>query len=122
MSIGRPSLVAALAIAASLAADRADAQSKLSSVVGTGRADRLGRSVAFTPAVDGAGVPDFLVGAPNDYYSFAHLGTAGRALLYSGATNGLLRTFDGDAEQDSFGTTVASLGDVDGDGVPDFAI
>ena len=94
------------------------AQSKLWDSIGTCEADHLGASVTFIPDLDGDGVVDVLAGATNQYPR----GNAGRARVYSGATSALLLEIDGDAPTDSFGAIVASLGDVDGDGVPDFAI
>jgi hypothetical protein len=111
-------LVAAVVLVASLASEPANAQAKQWEVVGPGWTDCLGRSLTFTPDMDGDGLPDFLVGAPNNYLRNSR---PGRALLYSGATNGLIREFDGDTPFDGFGAIVANLGDVDGDGVPDFA-
>jgi hypothetical protein len=78
----------------------------------------LGASVAWVPDVDGDGVVDLLVGAPNPDLNYA---VEGRAYLYSGATHAKLREFDGTANGDLFGSIVADLGDVDGDGVRDFA-
>lgn len=94
------------------------AQSKMWEVTGDARADHLGDSLTYVPDVDGDGVVDILAGATN-IRPFGHFG---RAYLYSGATLTLLREFDGDAADDSFGKIVADLGDVDGDGVRDFAI
>jgi hypothetical protein len=99
-------------------AANAGAQSQTWSVTGTRLDDALGASLTQVPDVDGDGIADFLAGAPtgSPYVS------AGKAKLYSGATLSLLREFDGDAVGDQFGSLVADLGDVDGDGVRDFAI
>jgi hypothetical protein len=94
------------------------AQSKMWEVTGNARADHLGASLTYVPDVDGDGVVDILAGATNE----RPLGWFGRAYLYSGATMTLLREFDGDTAGDNFGKIVADLGDVDGDGLRDFAI
>jgi hypothetical protein len=92
-------------------------QSKQWDSTGVTHADHLGRSITYVPDVDGDGIVDFLVGAtcddPPDH---------GRAYLVSGGTGGVLHQFDGDAVGDQFGSIVADLGDVDGDGIRDFAI
>jgi hypothetical protein len=75
---------------------------------------RFGQSVAAAGNVDGLGAADILVGAPG-------FGGIGKAYLYSGGAAGLAITpgwtSTGDAAPDAaFGTSVASAGDVDGDG------
>jgi hypothetical protein len=77
--------------------------------------DDVGTSVVVVPDVDGDGVSDVLVGAGATYES------AGKVHLYSGATRTELRAFDGALAGDAFGWIVADLGDVNGDGVRDFA-
>jgi len=79
--------------------------------------DSLGASVTYVPDQNGDGVADCLVGAPG-----GHARKPGRVFLYSGAENSVLRKFDGDTPNDLFGNIVDDLGDVDGDGVRDFAI
>lgn len=88
-------------------------------------ADDFGGSVAGVGDVDGDGRGDFLVGArqnavggslfvsPNTWY-------AGAALLMSG-NGSVLNVFVG-APGDQLGTAVAGVGDLNGDGVPDFAV
>lgn len=86
---------------------------------GEGAGDGFGTSVAGPGDVDGDGVPDVLVGA------YRHSGVAplaGRAYVFSGATFLPLHVIDGAAENDEFGVGVAAVGDVDGDGHPDFAV
>lgn len=89
-------------------------------VTGLDPGAEFGFSVASLGDVDGDGVGDFLVGAPNA--SPGGIFRAGSALLISGQTGAVLQRFDGAAEQDLLGWSVAGLGDVNGDGVPDFAI
>ena len=72
-------------------------------------------------AIDGAGdvnedgAPDFLIGAPG-HPAGAH---TGRVYLVSGLDGEFLRTFDGEAAGDRFGSDVANAGDLNGDGVND---
>ncbi|MFP2926684.1 FG-GAP-like repeat-containing protein [Pyxidicoccus sp. 3LG] len=68
--------------------------------------------------LDGDGVQELIVGAQADSTG----GTlAGRAYVYSGRTGALLRTVTG-RPFDRLGYSVASVGDVDGDRVPDHVI
>jgi len=68
---------------------------------------------------DGDGVPDLVVGAP---YA-VHANGLGAALVHRGSAAGFEATpswtLIGD---DNFGSVVAAVGDVDGDGKPDFAV
>lgn len=68
--------------------------------------------------IDGDDITDLIIGAPQDATA-APFG--GRAFVYSGATGSLLHTVSGGL-LDFLGTAVAGPGDVDGDGVPDYAI
>ncbi|MCA9323075.1 MAG: FG-GAP repeat protein, partial [Planctomycetes bacterium] len=81
--------------------------------------DAMGAAVAGLGDVDGDGVADILVGLPGADGGGVD---AGQARVYSGATAGLLRSVDGLAAGDRFGTTVAALGDLDGDGVAEYAV
>jgi hypothetical protein len=79
----------------------------------------LGRSVAPAGDVDGDTVPDILAGAPS-------LATAssppGYVVVFSGADGAILLRIDGTSQSERFGNSIASLGDVDGDDVPDVLI
>ncbi|MBI1382700.1 MAG: hypothetical protein GC161_16620 [Planctomycetaceae bacterium] len=85
---------------------------------GTQALERMGSSVASVGDLSGDGVADFLVGSP------LYNNTAtddGRVQLRSGANGSVLWTGVG-AVGSEFGSAIASIGDVDFDGVPDFAV
>ncbi len=91
--------------------------------------DRFGSSVAALGDVDGDGVPDLIAGAPYDptggYW-------AGAAYVVRLNSNGTVKgwnvldagTLPGNkiSAVDQFGASMAGLGDLDGDNVPDVAI
>ena len=79
----------------------------------------FGAALAWLGDVNGDAVPDFIVGAPRDN---AVAASAGRAVVFSGATGAPLYTYLGVNPGDRLGTGVARLGDIDGDGVQDFGI
>src|SRR6185436_4738640 len=79
--------------------------------------DALGSAVAFVGDVDGDGRSDVLAGARQPF-----TGGIGYARLYSGATGAVLRQFTPVAPLRGFGTSVAAAGDINYDGVPDFAV
>jgi hypothetical protein len=78
--------------------------------------DFFGWSVAALHDVDADGADDFATGA----WGFG-CGQEGRIYLYSGASGALLSTFDGELPGDQAGWSLASAGDLDGDGAGDFA-
>jgi len=92
--------------------------------------DRLGISVASLGDLDGDGVTDIAVGATLDddgstnrgavYILFLNSnGSVKSEQKISDTAGGFTGTLD---DQDQFGTSVASLGDLDGDGIPDIAV
>ncbi|HGY90471.1 MAG TPA: VCBS repeat-containing protein [Planctomycetes bacterium] len=81
--------------------------------------NRLGSAVAAAGDVDGDGVTDIIAGAETSSVNGAG---AGAAVVYSGATGAILHTLAGQTPVGLFGHSVAGLGDLDGDGLGDFAV
>ncbi len=92
--------------------------------------DQFGESCVALPDLDGDGVPELVVGADGDDDGAPQAGAAwllyldsdGRAKDYrkiSALEGGFTGQLD---ETDWFGTGLASLGDVSGDGIPDLAV
>ena len=88
-------------------------------VSGTDVASELGYSVAGIGDANGDGIADIAAGAP-DYNSMDHT-DVGRVRVIPGPAGfgGLSTT--GSNEQERVGTSVAGIGDMDGDGMPDYA-
>ena len=85
---------------------------------GTAPGDWFGWVGADLGDLDGDGVPDYGITAIFD----ATGGTmAGRAYVYSGADGSILNTVDG-IDGELMGYSMASAGDVNADGVPDYVV
>src|SRR6185295_3627959 len=80
----------------------------------------FGTAIKSVGDLDADARPDFVVGARNA--SPGGIAAAGSATLFSGATGATIQAFNGSAAQDRFGGALAALGDVDNDGVADFAV
>jgi hypothetical protein len=82
----------------------------------------FGYVVAESPDVNQDGVPEILVGAP--YQTVDQFHVQGEVFLFNGRDGRHLTTFDNPYphQGSSFGYTVVSPGDVNGDKIPDFAI
>ena len=92
--------------------------------------DGFGRALAVYPDLDGDGVDELLVGAPNDDTAGANSGALWLLTMNADGTvkgetriTAGLNGFTGPlAPKDHFGSSVATLGDLDGNGVPDIAV
>ncbi len=93
--------------------------SLLFTLTGTSPGDRFG-SVAGGGDFNGDGVPDFAVGASQA--DPAGLVNAGQLRIFSGTDGSGLLTLNGAAAFDFFGSPVASLPDLNGDGLDDIAV
>ena len=89
-------------------------------LTGDASGDQFGASVAAMADVDGDNVPEIIVGAP--YGADAKGNYYGYARVYSGASGKTIQTLYGETDSEGFGTSVAGLDDVDGDGTADLAV
>jgi hypothetical protein len=87
-------------------------QGILQITAGNGAA-RWGSSIAEVGDVDGDGASDLIIGAPGD---------AGEASVISVKQGVTIFTLTGTSPDEEFGSAVTGLGDVDGDGIVDFAV
>lgn len=80
----------------------------------------FGVALAGLQDLDGDGRGDLLVGAPYDDPN--GISAAGSAYVLSGVTGALIWRIDGDKVEEKMGSSVAALGDIDGDGLEDMVI
>jgi len=80
----------------------------------------FGRHVEGAGDVNGDGFDDIIIGAPAADPKW-NLSDAGSVYVFSGATGSMIYHYDGSNAFDRLGSSVAGLGDIDGDGFDDFA-
>ena len=88
-------------------------------IPGFGATNYLGRAVAGAGDVNGDGIPDILASG----WIQSDLGVAyGRVYVFCGLDGTVLKAVTSFEAGDGFGYTIASLGDLTGDGVPDLLV
>lgn len=123
--LARLALLAALSLSALLPdddeiVDLAPVQRVLLVVNGPDDARGFGTVLAPAGDLDGDGSGDLLVGAPQ--LSHGAIQGPGRVLIVSGADGHTLATLHGDLAGEAFGSAVALLSDLDGDGRPEVLV
>ena len=90
--------------------------------------DNFGSSVAGIGDIDGDGIPDIAAGAQGDDAGGTNKGAVYIILMNANGTPKSTTKIRSDttnfvtlADSDFFGTSVAGIGDIDGDGIPDIA-
>jgi hypothetical protein len=86
----------------------------LFTLAGSTAGDRFGAAVLILGDLNADGRAEFAVGAPEAG------GAAGLVTVYDGLSGALLHSIPGSSAGERLGSALAVLGDVDGDGIPDF--
>lgn len=81
--------------------------------------DIVGQSAASAGDVNNDGFDDIIIGA---YWTHRDSANIGRVFVFSGLNGDTLFVFNGEADGDQFGKSVASAGDVNNDGHVDFIV
>ncbi len=88
-------------------------------IKGNASGDQFGTSVAGLGDINSDGCDDFIVGAPR---VDANGTDSGQATVYSGFDGSVLYQLNGSNAEDYYGSDVAGVGDVNGDGIADFVV
>ncbi|MBL8897201.1 MAG: FG-GAP repeat protein [Planctomycetes bacterium] len=91
-------------------------------VFGTGTLDYLGVAATALEDVDGDGTNDLAVGAPMTDPAQSTPLDRGYVWILSGRSGRALRRIDGPASLGGFGTALANVGDLDGDGASELCV
>ncbi len=83
---------------------------------GAGAGERFGEALSIAGDLDGDGVGDVVVSAPQAQSGF------GEVRVLCGASGATLMTLLGAAPGEEFGATISGGVDIDGDGIPDLAV
>ena len=81
----------------------------------------FGREIEGVGDVNGDGVPDLMVSAPEADTNFVY-NARGKVYLLSGVDGAVLRVMSGQTDYDYMGAELLGTGDLNGDGVPDMAV
>ena len=95
------------------------AQAEIYSIEGPASGIEFGRNAIGVGDQNGDGFADILIGANRDQTAGSW---AGSARIYSGADGSLIHEFFGENKDDHFGSSMGSLGDLNGDGFNDFGV
>jgi hypothetical protein len=87
-------------------------------VTGDSNYDFYGNAISNLGDINGDGLEEIIVAAPGDDNNAQDCGLV---RVLDGATGVTIYTYDGDSQGDDFGKAVTNVGDVNGDGVFDFA-
>ncbi len=93
---------------------------KSAQISSTDSDEQFGAAMAMSPDLDGDGTADLIIGAPG-----AGVGrdrAVGLVRVISGTDRSTLYEVSGDMGEMYFGSSVAVLGDIDADGISDFAV
>lgn len=88
-------------------------------IAGENTGDNFGRSVGRLGDVNADGFADFLATAPGNDTGGSE---TGKVYVVDGATGSFLATMSPQIPGEEFGSAVGGIGDLTGDGVPDFAV
>lgn len=94
--------------------------SLIATLDGESPSDAFGSIVDDAGDVDGDSRSDIIVTAP--FHNPGGVTDAGRAYVYSGTDLSLICAMDGDAQNDGFGASASTAGDLDGDGRAEIVI